>query len=1147
MRAAGLLALVLISAASIGQTDVTDATDIMFDIVTDTDKDRQHKCTLTIKPPPDRVLCASGPDYRSASADPGRATVRGTCPPLSGYGRRSDGLPISRPFPLGVTTILWHARDGHGNTAQAVQKITVVRAALATDSNNDGTIDDADRAIEDDPNKPGNIVIATKLDRLGTGIPGFASGLDRFPNNPPYVPCAFRSVLVTVSPEVDVRRARLRIRYSAADPALVRRSAGSGGRLAVYDPGSANPIRIWVQDNNASRRVAPLTASPSGDYVPPNSAIPASKVFGQARTARWFVEGINESRPGDVRIALELDPDGSGRFCPMNAVRFTVAEIRITYTDASGLTYNNRGLTVNRIPSDVEPDGIACDWLENVGDGALLLMRVHVSKVLYDLWTQPGSGRTLSFGYVHPATGSFAPLPTNGFEGEYRGIDEGFVPSARGILANMGVPLPGDQDPNTKLYVLDARFYRPPYEFDMASPLNPAKERKLRLGVRLQHRGGLVVEGTKPNAIYLTRPPLVLVHGINSSAAMWYQAGNPKSFGWVFDRGPNNYGFRCINFRVDHSGVDPARPNEGKTYGMGPVPDMYRFVAKKISEACDGYRSGDYGAGIGPAPPIGKRYAVQKVDVVCHSYGGILTRWYVEQAGVSPGIEFENVRNVRKLITLGTPHKGSPLANMVCEVYRSTLIANAEAGAFGPGTRWLSMKGFLDLLESQKLLPNALPPTRTAPRHAYQEFCVNSERLATLNAKPFHPDVAYAAIIGTNIQLKNLRNPYIAFAPFWSPATRSTYGYFPWIYHFNSGPGATDSIVPRWSAELGVASHNVYLPVTHEGMDEDQAVQQTVRAWLNGADPATGALRPMPLGSAQRAAYRNTPPVSDRNAYDGSRVGPDNISRGGGLRRRAIVKVELSDTDPFTATFGTGPDEVGPKPVVLTGMIQLKDVGTKRFVIESHERGWNNTLHDLGIVPRADYNLDPADLQGADDDDWVTYRITTGRIGRKKARTLTGPSGTSTYVPGGNHLVSYAMDSIPDGHSPPTAVTLPTYVLPPPSKGGTGNLTITVTGAVECENSATGSQTVTVELYSKRYLSDDKLEVMGFSVAHPPRSWDGLLIPYRVTTTLSFNAKGYLSGNNSWTRSNPADIYQMLIMSSVNPFYRPESATIKVP
>lgn len=65
----------------------------------------------------------------------------------------------------------------------------------------------------------------------------------------------------------------------------------------------------------------------------------------------------------------------------------------------------------------------------------------------------------------------------------------------------------------------------------------------------------------------------------------------------------------------------------------------------------------------------GKMIAIQKCDLLAHSYGGLLSRWYIEQSG-----DFEDRRDVRKLITMGTPHRGSPVTNMMCEIYNNELF-----------------------------------------------------------------------------------------------------------------------------------------------------------------------------------------------------------------------------------------------------------------------------------------------------------------------------------------------------------------------------------------------------------------------------------------------------------------------------------------
>lgn len=47
----------------------------------------------------------------------------------------------------------------------------------------------------------------------------------------------------------------------------------------------------------------------------------------------------------------------------------------------------------------------------------------------------------------------------------------------------------------------------------------------------------------------------------------------------------------------------------------------------------------------------------EEVDMIAHSMGGLVARWYVEELGGS--------ENVNKLITLATPHRGTEMASLV--------------------------------------------------------------------------------------------------------------------------------------------------------------------------------------------------------------------------------------------------------------------------------------------------------------------------------------------------------------------------------------------------------------------------------------------------------------------------------------------------
>lgn len=64
----------------------------------------------------------------SATVSPGSPAASDNCALQSVVGVRSDGQPLNAPYPIGVTTITWTARDASGNTASCSQSIGVTVA-----------------------------------------------------------------------------------------------------------------------------------------------------------------------------------------------------------------------------------------------------------------------------------------------------------------------------------------------------------------------------------------------------------------------------------------------------------------------------------------------------------------------------------------------------------------------------------------------------------------------------------------------------------------------------------------------------------------------------------------------------------------------------------------------------------------------------------------------------------------------------------------------------------------------------------------------------------------------------------------------------------------------------------------------------------
>lgn len=124
-------------------------------------------------------------------------------------------------------------------------------------------------------------------------------------------------------------------------------------------------------------------------------------------------------------------------------------------------------------------------------------------------------------------------------------------------------------------------------------------------------------------------PPLMLVHGIWSEGKVW----EPLKSYLTTENGLYRY--------RDYQVLTPSYPNDRHFES-----NMW-YIKPFIDELLQNCREQKFSAG--------------KVDVVVHSMGGILSRLYLQ------GTAQQYSRDIHKLITLNTPHSGSPLANIVVD------------------------------------------------------------------------------------------------------------------------------------------------------------------------------------------------------------------------------------------------------------------------------------------------------------------------------------------------------------------------------------------------------------------------------------------------------------------------------------------------
>ena len=360
---------------------------------------------------------------------------------------------------------------------------------------------------------------------------------------------------------------------------------------------------------------------------------------------------------------------------------------------------------------------------------------------------------------------------------------------------------------------------------------------------------------------------------------------------------------------------------------------------------------------------------------------------------------------------------------MVTEVHKGGLIANAVTGHSVTWATGITMQVLLNDLTHRFNQPLYFTAATGKALPSYQILAVKGQRLQCLATNPFHSDVGYAAVIGTKTTFYTA-NLYSVMEPH-----KDTCNLFPWLSKFVT---ASDGIVPTWSASLGVSTHNYSLYADHVQLPTLSEVMGVTQRWLNGTNGSGYAQ--VPRGLQQRAAYNSQLPADIFNTYEGSTVGADGLSLDAGLKRDAIVKIEVnpSRTTAFYGTLDTwGLDNTGrgSHVVHLTGMVQLGDVGSTKAIIVSDGTLGEIILHDIGKLSATEMNVNMASLDTPTASTWVPFRITKGVIGRGY-NYLVGPSGKKGHEWNNNEAcvayeISFTNNPLYPGHERPPELHSP--------------------------------------------------------------------------------------------------------------------------
>ena len=199
-------------------------------------------------------------------------------------------------------------------------------------------------------------------------------------------------------------------------------------------------------------------------------------------------------------------------------------------------------------------------------------------------------------------------------------------------------------------------IYSAPTNFSRGAQDDGVRERNITLQVNCPDTGGSPT--TASSSVLIARPPVVLVHGMWSNAATW------NSFNPLATPDPSIGDPRFLIRRADYDSTLTNPVSTVPSYITAGLTQSIRQSALGFS-----YNAPFVMAAINNAVlDLENKYNVAAVqaDVISHSMGGLVVRTAASLPGFV-GTANYGVGPVHKLITIGTPHLGTPLATQLLQ------------------------------------------------------------------------------------------------------------------------------------------------------------------------------------------------------------------------------------------------------------------------------------------------------------------------------------------------------------------------------------------------------------------------------------------------------------------------------------------------
>lgn len=584
----------------------------------------------------------------------------------------------------------------------------------------------AEDSIEDDPERPGKIVLANTGDTDNDGVPDWADGfdLDGVLGNADDLSSgeAFIPVIVELGGFSDPEAVRVQFLYQdrASDPAAVQVTQPPGAPDPIYSLPSGL-IRLWKKDGPEARNKAAL---PTGDFIAPNTPYALADLgIPEGGKATLYLEAVRKSEAAaDIRISIALTAGGA---CD-DAVRVTSLEMTVHDLRHWGPVGATDGVPSEPAVQITDPSNDdALSWPTIGGaitDGASLCL-VRTSPQV------PGLG--LGFAVRRSPTSSFVDRPNT--------LGAFFPVGESGFSALPAIPMDaeGTGTSSRTSSPTGMALYLPPINYIDSSlypipgSLDPGELTKVAFDIELN---GISI-GTTPFA--LRRPPIVFVHGLFGSAGDYWGA--------LLANEATGLPVPTRLYFVDYF-----------TTGCSGYDENFRHVPRTIQQALSDYwtATDDTGPHMHWLTPPGLqhhasrsfrgiRYAATRVDVVAHSMGGQITRFYISQVSANvprPGwpaiiaqrhapnppplsddyrwyyLRNDNygVGDIRRFITSASPYNGCCIGTYAAGLFEPTVenimlvehirdqaaywgFQDPTARAFPTGDRTILPAAFVDL------------------------------------------------------------------------------------------------------------------------------------------------------------------------------------------------------------------------------------------------------------------------------------------------------------------------------------------------------------------------------------------------------------------------------------------------------------------